>query len=96
MLLRMLPEHLRAFHACLVALKDAMDACFSFNLDLSYENKLAKFKEAYKALDISITSCFVMFQSSLEQCNSKFDQLFHSHLVKDINHPRYPDHLLHA
>ena len=63
MLLRMLPEHLRAFHACLVALKDAMDACFSFNLDLSYENKLAKFKEAYKALDITITTkVHIMFR----------------------------------
>ena len=56
MLLRMLPEHLRTFHACFVALKDAMDACFSFNLDPSYENKLARFEEAYKALDISITT----------------------------------------
>lgn len=115
MLERMLPGHLMPFHACFVALRDAMDACFGYSLDPSYESKLTKFKETYQALDISTTTkVHIMFchvaefigksqkplghfcEQVVEQCHSKFDRLFNSYRIKDINHPNYIDHLFRA
>jgi len=44
------------FPQCFVSFHGVMQACLGSTLDESYENKISQFEDAYKALNISMTT----------------------------------------
>ena len=62
-LLEIIPQNLIAYYDCFVAFREAMHACLGFTLDPLYREKVDKFKEKYKTLNISVTSkVHIMFR----------------------------------